>query len=173
MLRQGCRVPTLSIQVVNQRSEIPRLADIASRFGRAHQLPEDDVANIQLVLDEMVINVIRHGYEDVGDRDRHHIHISLTLDGDLLTIQLRDRARAYDPREAPAPRFDLPLEERAAGGLGVHIVKSIMETFDYRREADENVVTMTSVWRAANRRSRSQPVRRATSPCDVCMSRPV
>ena len=86
--------PTLSIELVNQRSEIPRLADIAFRFGRAHQLPEDDVANIQLVLDEMVINVIRHGYEDVGDRDRHHIHISLTLDGGLLTIQLRDRARA-------------------------------------------------------------------------------
>jgi len=53
--------PTLSIELVNQRSEIPRLADIASRFGCAHELPEDDVANIQLVLDEMVINVIRHG----------------------------------------------------------------------------------------------------------------
>ena len=135
--------PTLSIELVNQRSEIPRLADIASRFGRAHQLPEDDVANIQLVLDEMVINVIRHGYEDVGDRDRHHIHISLTLNGGLLTIELRDRARAYDPREAPAPRFDLPLEQRGAGGLGVHIVKSIMETLDYRREGGENVVTLT------------------------------
>ena len=135
--------PTLSIEIVNKRTEIPRLAEIAERFGRAHQLSDDDVANIQLVLDEMVINVIRHGYEDVGDRAVHHISITLQLRADVLTIELKDMARAYDPREAPAPRFDLPLEERGAGGLGVHIVKSIMDTIDYRRERGQNIVTMT------------------------------
>ncbi len=139
--------PTLSIDIVNTRAEIPRLAEIAERFGQAHHLSEDDVANIQLVLDEMVINVIRHGYEDVGDLGVHHISVSLNLTADLLTIQLKDSARAYDPREAPTPRFDLPLEERGAGGLGVHIVKSIMDTLDYRRERGQNIVTMTKTLR--------------------------
>ena len=62
---------------------------------------------------------------------------------ELLTIELKDTARAYDPREAPAPQFDLPIEERTPGGLGVHIVKSIMDTIDYRRERGQNIVTMT------------------------------
>jgi len=134
---------TLSVEIVNKRTEIPRLAEIAERFGRAHRLSEDDVANIQLVLDEMVINVIRHGYEDVGDHAVHRISVTLRLAADLLTIELKDTARAYDPREAPAPRFDVPLEERSPGGLGVHIVKSIMDTMDYRRERGQNIVTMT------------------------------
>jgi serine/threonine-protein kinase RsbW len=138
---------TLSIEIVNKRTEIPRLAEIAERFGRTHHLSEDDVANIQLVLDEMVINVIRHGYEDVGDRDVHRISVTLALNADLLTIELKDTARAYDPREAPAPRFDLPIEERGPGGLGVHIVRSIMDTMDYRRENGQNIVTMTKCLR--------------------------
>lgn len=134
---------TLSIEIANKRTEIPRLAQIAEQFGRTHHLAGDDVANIQLVLDEMVINVIRHGYEDVGDCGVHHISITLELSADLLTIQLKDTARAYDPREAPPPRFDLPIEERGPGGLGVHIVKSIVDTMDYRRERGQNIVTMT------------------------------
>lgn len=136
---------TLSVEIVNKRTEIPRLAEIAERFGRVHRLSEDAVADIQLVLDEMVINVIRHGYEDVGDLAVHHISITLRLRADVLTIELKDMARAYDPREAPVPRFDLPLEERGAGGLGVHIVKSIMDTIDYRREHGQNIVTMTKI----------------------------
>ena len=134
---------TLSVEIVNKRTEIPRLAEIAERFGRAHHLSEDDVANIQLVLDEMVINVIRHGYEDVGDHGVHRISITLRVAADLLTIELKDTARPYDPREAPAPQFDLPIEERSPGGLGVHIVRSIMDTMDYRRERGQNIVTMT------------------------------
>ena len=134
---------TLSIRITNKRTEIPRLAEIAEHFGRTHHLSDDEVADIQLVLDEMVINVIRHGYEDVGDHDEHHIQVRLALTVDLLTIEVTDSARAYDPREAPAPRFDLPIESRGSGGLGVHIVKSIMDTMDYRRERGCNIVTMT------------------------------
>ena len=135
---------SLSIALVNDRKEIPRLADIAHRFGQAHHLSEDDTLNIQLVLDEIVINVILHGYEEAGDIQRHEIHVRLTLDDErLMTIEVEDDARAYDPREAPAPDFDVPVEQRRIGGLGVHIVKSIMDTIDYRREDRRNVLTMT------------------------------
>lgn len=137
-------VRRLSIVLVNDRCEIPRLAEIAARFGAAHDLSEDDVMNIQLVLDELVINVIRHGFEDIGDTDRHEIDVRLSLDrDDLLTIEIEDDARPYDPRTAPEPQFDLPIEQRRIGGLGVHIVKALMDTFDYRRENERNIVTLT------------------------------
>src|SRR6185436_10744267 len=118
---------SLSLTLVNDRKEIPRLGEFAQRFGEAQNLTEDDRFNIQLVLDEIVINVILHGYEEAGDTDRHEIHVRLSLDEErLLTIQVEDDARAYDPREAPEPQFNLPIEERRLGGLGVHIVKAIM-----------------------------------------------
>ena len=130
--------------LASRRSEIPRLAEIVQQFGAANRLSIDDMMRIRLVLDEIVVNIVAHGYEDAGDTNHHDIHIHLGLDDhDLLTIRVTDDAREYDPRNAPAPRFDLPLEERRKGGFGVHIVKAIMDTIDYRRVDGQNVLTLT------------------------------
>ena len=134
----------LDTVLASKRSEISRLAEIVHRFGTANHLSVDDIMRIRLVLDEIVVNIVAHGYEDAGDTDDHTIHIHLELDDrDLLTIRVTDDAREYDPRTAPAPRFDLPLEERRRGGFGVHIVKAIMDTIDYRRMNGQNVLTLT------------------------------
>jgi anti-sigma regulatory factor (Ser/Thr protein kinase) len=140
----------LSIVLSNDRREIPRLADLAQRFGDANGLSLDDTMDIRLVLDELVINVIRHGY-DLGDPLAHEIHVRLELDGnDCLTMEVDDDARPFDPRTAPEPEFARPVEERRIGGLGVHIVKTIMDTFDYRREHGRNVVTLTKQLRRSS-----------------------
>ena len=130
--------------LAGKRSEIPRLAEIVQKFGTDNQLSLDDIMRIRLVLDEIVVNIVAHGFEEAGDADHHEIQIHLGLDdADVLTIRVTDDARAYDPRLAPAPRFDLPIEERRKGGLGVHIVKTIMDTIDYRRVDGHNVLTLT------------------------------
>jgi serine/threonine-protein kinase RsbW len=147
-------VRRLSIVLANERREIPRLAEIAERFGEANHLSADDVLRMRLVLDEIVVNIIAHGYEEAGDRNGHDIHVRLALDGDnVLTIQVEDDAREYDPRNAPAPRFDLPIEERRRGGLGVHIVKAIMDTVDYRRQNGHNILTLTKKLETAKEES--------------------
>jgi serine/threonine-protein kinase RsbW len=133
-----------AIVLVNDRSEIQRLGEIVEHFGEANRLSADDVLRLRLVLDEIVVNIIAHGYQEAGDTKRHEIHVRLALDNaNVLTIQVEDDARAYDPRNAPAPKFDLPIEQRRRGGLGVHIVKAIMDTVDYRRENGHNVLTLT------------------------------
>lgn len=134
----------LDTVIASNRSDIPRLAAIIQQFGSDNHLSVDDIMRIRLVLDEIVVNIVAHGYEDAGDTNDHTIHIHLELDDrDLLTIRVTDDAREYDPRTAPAPRFDLPLEERRRGGFGVHIVKAIMDTIDYRRIDGQNVLTLT------------------------------
>ena len=143
-----------AIVLVNDRSEIQRLAKIVEHFGEANRLSADDVLRLRLVLDEIVVNIIAHGYEEAGDTDRHEIHVRLTLgETNVMTIQVEDDARAYDPRHAPAPKFDLPIEQRRRGGLGVHIVKAIMDTVDYRRESGRNVLTLTKRLDGTTRRS--------------------
>ncbi|HEX7795973.1 MAG TPA: ATP-binding protein [Vicinamibacterales bacterium] len=130
--------------LAGKRSEIPRLAEIVQQFGTDNRLSLDDIMRIRLVLDEIVVNIVAHGFEEAGDADHHEIGVHLGLDDrDVLTIRVTDDARAYDPRLAPAPRFDLPIEERRKGGLGVHIVKAIMDTIDYRRVDGHNVLTLT------------------------------
>jgi anti-sigma regulatory factor (Ser/Thr protein kinase) len=123
----------------NQRSEIPRMTALVEQFCRANAIAEDDWFNIRIVLDESVINVIVHGYQDADD---HVINVALALDDRRLTIHIDDDAVPYNPLEAPVPRFDVPIEQRRIGGLGVHIMKTLARHIDYRREEGRNHLTI-------------------------------
>ena len=108
---------------------------LTEQFFAANGISDDDSFNIHLVLDESVINVIVHGYHDQAE---HQIHVRLRRSDGEVTIDIDDDGIAYNPLDAPAPRFDLPVEQRRIGGLGVHIVKTLARTIDYRRENGRN-----------------------------------
>ncbi len=119
----------------NQRSEIARMFTLLEGFCQTHGISEDDMFNVRLVLDEAVINVIVHGYEDTRE---HEINVALSLDGPLLAIHIDDDGVAYNPLDAPQPRFDLPIEQRRIGGLGVHIMKTLAKSVEYGRANERN-----------------------------------
>jgi len=125
----------LSFTLRNQRSEITRMLALLEGFCLANQISEDDQFNVRLVLDEAVINVMVHGYDDVHE---HAINVSLSLDSGVLAIHIDDDGIAYNPLDAPLPRFDLPIEERRIGGLGVHIMKTLARSVEYRRADGRN-----------------------------------
>ena len=124
---------------LNKRQEIQRLGAVAERFGADHGLSDDDMMAINLVLDEVITNIIDYGYDDQAD---HEIRITMAVEGDRLTIEVEDDARDFDPLKAPPPDLDLPLEERPVGGLGIHIMRSMMDAVEYQRRNDHNVLTM-------------------------------
>jgi serine/threonine-protein kinase RsbW len=124
---------------VNQRTEIERVVELAERFGEEHQLPPEVVMSIHLVLDEVVANIISHGYDDTAE---HQIHVTLALDESVLAIRVEDDGRPFDPLAAPPPDLDLPLEERPVGGLGIHIVRSVMDAVEYQRDGGRNILIM-------------------------------
>ena len=130
---------SVSAVFVNQRAEIERLARLAERFGTEQHLSDDDVMMINLVLDEVVANIISHGYDDAGE---HQIHVTLALDDAELTIRVEDDGRPFNPLDAPPPDLDLPLEDRPVGGLGIHIVRSVMDAVEHRRDDNRNVLIM-------------------------------
>ncbi|HUR34923.1 MAG TPA: ATP-binding protein [Vicinamibacterales bacterium] len=125
----------LSFTLRNQRSEIARMFSLLEAFCEAHQISEDDMFNVRLVLDEAVINVIVHGFDDTAE---HEIHVAMKLDSGTLAIHIDDDGVAYNPLDAPLPRFDLPIEERRIGGLGVHIMKTLAKSVEYRRQGGRN-----------------------------------
>src|SRR2546427_9045061 len=129
----------LSVVLVNQRSEIERLSAAVERFGEEHHLSADDIAGVNLVLDEIVINIIAHGYDDEHE---HQIHVSLALEGAILTIQVEDDGKPFNPLETPPPNLDLPIDDRPVGGLGIYIVRSTVNEIEHRREGGRNILTM-------------------------------
>ena len=130
---------TLSLVVKNDLAEIPRLAEIISKFCSRHGLSPDVEFDLNLSLDEVVVNVIRHGYRDHGP---HEIGVSFTLEGGLLTVSDEDDGTPFNPLEAPPPNLNVPIEERQPGGLGIHLVKNLMDELQYQRRCGRNVLTM-------------------------------
>jgi len=120
--------------------DLTRLGMLVDRFGAEHRLAADDVTKVNLVLDEIVSNAIKHGHPNEADGE---IEVSLALDGHLMTILVSDDGIPFNPLDVPAPNLDLPIEERPVGGLGVHIVKAVSETIAYRRENGRNLLTLT------------------------------
>ena len=131
---------SLTIALKNDRHELVRLAELVDRFGADHHLSDDAMTSVNLVLDEIVSNVIRHGRtSEAGGA----IDIALGLRQGLLTIDVTDNGIAFNPLDAKPPDLDLPITERPIGGLGIHIVKALTDTIAYRREDGRNHVTMT------------------------------
>jgi anti-sigma regulatory factor (Ser/Thr protein kinase) len=132
--------PSISVTLVNQLSEVARLSRLVEAFGEAEGLGPEAVFSMNLALDEVVTNVIRYAHDDDGRQ--HPIVVRLALEQGVLTAQVEDDGRAFNPLEAPAPDTGASIDERPIGGLGIHLVRSVMNSVEYRREDGRNVLTM-------------------------------
>lgn len=130
---------TLTLMLVNQASEIERACAAVEAFVEDQGLSSETGYAFALTLDEVLANVIRHGFDDP---DEHIIRVRLWLDADVLSMQVADDARAFNPLLAPEPDLDLPIEQRQPGGLGIHIIRTMMDDLDYRRLNGQNVLTL-------------------------------
>jgi anti-sigma regulatory factor (Ser/Thr protein kinase) len=102
---------------------------------------QDDVAfSMNLALEEIVTNIITHGY---GGREEYDITIRFSLEKHNLRIQIKDSAPEFNPLDIKTPDdLDKPLEDRNIGGLGIHLVKKFTDNFNYRRSKNKNIVTL-------------------------------
>lgn len=132
--------PALHLTVRTDLSEIGRIADEIEAFCEEHGLGAGVAHAVNLSLDELLTNTISYGYDDASG---HVIEIELAVDGDRLTIVLRDDARAFDPTQAPAPDLDADIDDRVLGGLGIHFVHTLMDEVRYRRADGHNLLTLT------------------------------
>jgi len=115
------------------------ISDFVVERARAAGLDEHAVWEVQLAVDEAATNVIQHSYaEHVGTLTVQ----AETVDGELR-ITLRDRGVPFNPLEVPEPDLESPLEERKTGGLGLYLMRKLMDSVDWHFGDGENVLTMT------------------------------
>ncbi len=122
--------------------EVPRLVTCLEAFGQEAQLPDDVVFRVMVALDEVVTNIVRHGFDSEGG---HDILLRITADGEFVTAVVEDDGPPFDLRTVPRADVDAPIELRPIGGLGVHLVRSLAHGLEYRREGARNILTLTFV----------------------------
>ena len=131
----------LHLKVETKQDELDRVSTAIEDFGLQADWPLDLVFKVNLALEEVVINVMNYGHDD----GLHEIEISLFSDENALTIEIVDDGRPFDPlHDAPKPNVTGELEDRSIGGLGIHLVRKIMDDVRYRREQGKNHLTIVT-----------------------------
>ena len=123
----------------NDLAELQRLNQLVTEFAEHHGLPSELVFRVTLVLEEIITNVISYGYEDEME---HEISVRLSWEDPDMKIEVEDDGRPFNPLEAPPPDMVKPLAERPVGGLGIHLVREMMDKLVYRRENDKNLLVL-------------------------------
>lgn len=128
-----------TIVVKSTLLETKRLGGWISQLCKERGIrPPEVVFALQVAIEEMTVNIVQHGYRsESGD-----ISISLGFCPGEVVVVIEDVAPAYDPLQTPTPDLTLPVDQREPGGLGVHLVRQLMDVVEYRHIHGKNVVTL-------------------------------
>jgi len=96
-------------------------------------------STVELALEEAVTNVIKFAYDD---EEPHEILIEVHRGPTGIVLRVADDGRAFNPIDAPAPDFEKPIEDREAGGLGIHLTRSLAAKVEYERLDGKNILTV-------------------------------
>jgi phosphoserine phosphatase RsbU/P len=130
---------TLEIKLNNRLSEFDRLSQTLSEFGRQHGLGPNIVHDLNLTLEEIITNIISYGYTDSRE---HEIKVRLTVQPGEVKAEVEDDGQFFNPLEAPEPDTAKSLQERTIGGLGIHLVRKLMDGLEYQRQEGKNLLAM-------------------------------
>jgi serine/threonine-protein kinase RsbW len=129
----------VTIELVNDLSELNRLTQIFHSLFTAQRIDEKTLFYLNLIGDELITNIISYGYED---ELKHFIHLHFAITSLQWTLKIEDDGKAFNPLDQSSPDLSLSIEERAIGGLGIHFVKQIMDEISYERTESHNIISM-------------------------------
>ena len=128
------------ICIKNKVSELEKVAQFIEEIGEELGLSMELQMNLNLVMEEMVTNVIFYAYPQDEEAD---IELLAKSDGKELTFVLSDQGKEFDPTAKEDADLDVNPAERELGGMGIFIVKNIMNKVTYQRLEGKNLLTMT------------------------------
>ena len=128
-----------SIILTNDISEVSKLYEFVEEIGNEFSLTPDVVFNLNLVLEEAVVNVINYAYPK---EEHQSIYLSATLHEATIVLILTDTGKEFDPTMAPDVDITLSADEREIGGLGIFLIRQIMNEVKYERIDGKNILTL-------------------------------
>ena len=128
-----------SIVLTNDISEISKLNGFVEEIGSELSLSPDVIFNLNLVLEEAVVNVINYAYPK---EEHEFIYLSARMHEGSIVLVLTDNGKEFDPTLAPEVDITLSADERPIGGLGIFLIRQIMNEVRYERIDGKNVLTL-------------------------------
>ncbi len=130
---------SINLHLKNKLTEIDRTLQSFAAFCKRTQLTEDIQNSISIVLDDLLNNIINYAFEN---SEEHEIEVSFRADKQRLIIDVVDDGAEFDPFLRAEPDIESDIDGRDIGGLGIHMIKSIMDDYFYKRVKGRNHVTL-------------------------------
>ena len=118
---------------------LDEIRDLVAGVARQGGFTDKEVYSLQLAADEAASNIIEHAYEGVTNAS---LDVSCDMQGDTLTIVMRDQGRTFDSSKVKQPNLKADLSERQIGGLGVYLMRKLMDEVRYESSGKTNTLTM-------------------------------
>lgn len=119
---------------------LDEIREFVGEVARQVGFSDKEIYSIQLAADEASSNIIEHAYAGVKGGK---IEIECRMSGNVLKIIIRDQGKSFDPSSVPEPNVKADLSERKIGGLGMYLMRKLMDEVSYESSAERgNVLTM-------------------------------
>jgi anti-sigma regulatory factor (Ser/Thr protein kinase) len=127
----------LSISFANDRQELTHVIQVVNVFLEPRELSSKLIYAVNLILEEIVTNIIKYGYED---EETHEIEVRIEVEQGEVALTVVDDAREFNPLTIPPPDQSKSAMDRIEEGLGLQFVRHMRNAMEYRREEGKNIL---------------------------------
>jgi serine/threonine-protein kinase RsbW len=126
--------------VVNANVEkIPEISALLGVEMETFGFGSEIILDTQLAVEEAITNIIKHGYK----KPDGEIIVSSRISPERIEVQIMDTAPRFNPLSVPEPELDSTIEDRNIGGLGIFLIRQVMDEVSYRYEDGKNILSLT------------------------------
>jgi len=130
----------INFTIRNDLADLPTVSEMLDRVAQGAGMPTRALMQLQVALDEILSNAIKYAWPDGGS---HYLRISFDVHDDAMDIAIVDDGRPFDPRAQAPSDPAAPGSRPRPGGLGIHLVRQLVDGFSYTRVDNCNRVTLT------------------------------
>ncbi|MEO1021427.1 MAG: ATP-binding protein [Bacteroidota bacterium] len=120
-------------------SQIARVRDFVAEHAQNIGLSPKDISEIKLAVDEAYTNIVKHAYKYAN---QHHVDIEIGFSNSELWISLLDEGESFDPNTYSEPDLVKRIKEKKRGGMGVYLIRKLMDSVHYSRKGHMNEIRM-------------------------------
>jgi anti-sigma regulatory factor (Ser/Thr protein kinase) len=133
-------LPMTSLKLPAMIEHLERLLGFVSEHAKDQRFTSDMLKKIELALEEALVNVFNYAYPDKHDGE---VEVRCGLDdNNRFVIEIMDSGTPFNPLSLAEPNLTEDVSERKIGGLGIHLIKKMMDEVEYRREGEQNILSL-------------------------------
>ncbi len=126
------------LEIESRTSELIRVFDFLSSVCKENNFRNDLVFDLNLIFEEYLLNLLHYGYRG---KETENILIEIEVDSETVITRITDTAESFDIREAKEYDASLPLEKRRIGGIGIQLMKAVVNKIEYESSLGKNIIT--------------------------------